>query len=156
MASPITPKGRVHLRSQIPGGTGVVSCCDITRWWLCGPVLTPCPHPIRLSWVSHTLVTHPTSTPCLHRAVPECSWWGPQSPQVPRRRGGEGMPGRCLEGAGGGGGWHEAMVVVYLPLAAPIGLSPLHIPTFCGSERVLVVSTRGGRGGGGAKANEQS
>ena len=28
-----------------------------------------------------------------------------------------------------------------LPLAAPIGLSPLHIPTLCGPERVLVVST---------------
>ena len=42
----------------------------------------------------------------------------------------------------GGGGWHKAMVLVCLPLAAPIGLSPLHIPTTpCGSERVLVVST---------------
>ena len=41
----------------------------------------------------------------------------------------------------GGGGWHEAMVLVCLPLAAPIGLSPLHIPTHCGSKRVLVVST---------------
>ena len=40
-----------------------------------------------------------------------------------------------------GGGWHEAMVLVCLPLAAPIGLSPLHILTLCGSERVLVVST---------------
>ena len=25
-------------------------------------------------------------------------------------------------------GWHEAMVLVCLPLAAPIGLSSLHIP----------------------------
>ena len=33
------------------------------------------------------------------------------------------------------------MVLVCLPLAAPIGLSPLHILTLCGSERVLVVST---------------
>ena len=41
----------------------------------------------------------------------------------------------------GGGGWHEAMVSVCLPLAAPIGLSPMHILTLCGSERVLVVST---------------
>ena len=40
----------------------------------------------------------------------------------------------------GGGGWHEAMVLVCLPLAAHIGLSPLHIPTPCGSKRVLVVS----------------
>ena len=41
----------------------------------------------------------------------------------------------------GGGGGHEAMVLVCLPLAAPIGLSPLHILTLCGPERVLVVST---------------
>ena len=43
------------------------------------------------------------------------------------------------------------MVLVCLPSAAPTGLSPLHIPTLRGSERVLVVSTeRGGvvRGGG--------
>ena len=39
------------------------------------------------------------------------------------------------------GGWHEAMVLVCLPLAAPIGLSPLLILTLCGPERVLVVST---------------
>ena len=42
---------------------------------------------------------------------------------------------------GGGGGWHQAMELVCLPLAAPIGLSPLLILTLCGSERVLVVST---------------
>ena len=42
---------------------------------------------------------------------------------------------------GGRGGWHEAMVLVCLPLAAPIGLSPLLILTLCGPERVLVVST---------------
>ena len=34
-----------------------------------------------------------------------------------------------------------AFAMVCLPLVAPIGLSPLHIPTLCGSERVLVVST---------------
>ena len=33
------------------------------------------------------------------------------------------------------------MVLVCLPLAAPIGPSPLHILTLCGPERVLVVST---------------
>ena len=33
------------------------------------------------------------------------------------------------------------MVLACLPLAAPIGLSPLHILTLCGSECVLVVST---------------
>ena len=38
---------------------------------------------------------------------------------------------------GGAGGSHKAMVLV----CSPIGLSPLHIPTLCGSERVLVVST---------------
>ena len=42
---------------------------------------------------------------------------------------------RALEGRGRG---HEAMVLV---LAAPIGLSPVHILTLCGSKRVLVVST---------------
>ena len=32
------------------------------------------------------------------------------------------------------------MVLACLPLAAPIGLSPLYIPTLCGSEHILVVS----------------
>ena len=41
----------------------------------------------------------------------------------------------------GGGGWHKASVSDCLPLAAPIGLSPLLILTLCGPERVLVVST---------------
>ena len=40
----------------------------------------------------------------------------------------------------GGGGWHKASVSDCLPLAAPIGLSPLLILTLCGPERVLVVS----------------
>ena len=44
-------------------------------------------------------------------------------------------------GLGGGGGWHKASVSDYVPLAAPIGLSPLLILTLCGPERVLVVST---------------
>ena len=42
---------------------------------------------------------------------------------------------------GGGGGWHKASVLGCLPLAVPIGLSPLLILTLCGSERVLVVAT---------------
>ena len=42
---------------------------------------------------------------------------------------------------GGGGGWHEAMVL----FAYPIGLSPLYIPTLCGSERALVVSSVGSK-----------
>ena len=68
-----------------------------------------------------------------------------------RARIGEGSGDRgrpCLagkEGPEGGirgaGCWHEAMVLVGLPLAAPIGLSPLLILTLCGPERVLVVST---------------
>ena len=41
----------------------------------------------------------------------------------------------------GGRGWHKASVSDCLPLAAPIGLSPLLILTLRGSERVLVVST---------------
>ena len=45
--------------------------------------------------------------------------------------------------------WHKASAVGCLPLAAPIGLSPLLILTLCGSERVLVVCVlllgRGGR-----------
>ena len=49
---------------------------------------------------------------------------------------------KLFVGHGGGGGvGHQAMVLVSLPLAAPIGLSPLHILTLCGSERVVVVST---------------
>ena len=48
----------------------------------------------------------------------------------------------CLSAGGVGGGvWHKASVLGCLPLAAPIGLSPLHILTLCGPERVLVVST---------------
>ena len=46
-----------------------------------------------------------------------------------------------------GGGWHKASVSDCLPLAAPIGLSPLLILTLCGPERVLVVSTEPLEGG---------
>ena len=46
--------------------------------------------------------------------------------------------GMSHRGSRGGG---DAMVLVCLPLAAPIGLSPLYFPTLCGSERVVVVST---------------
>ena len=45
-------------------------------------------------------------------------------------------------------GWHKALVLGCLPLAAPVGLSPLLILTLCGPERVLVVSTGCQRGGG--------
>ena len=48
----------------------------------------------------------------------------------------------CVSGRMGGGGvWHEAMVLVCLPLPSPMGLSPLHTLTPCGPERVAVVST---------------
>ena len=36
---------------------------------------------------------------------------------------------------GGRVDWQEAMALVCLPLAAPIGLSPLYIPTLCGPKR---------------------
>ena len=49
------------------------------------------------------------------------------------------LPGLCIDLQTGEGGWHEAMVLVCLPWAPPSGLSPLHIPTLCGSERALVV-----------------
>ena len=61
---------------------------------------------------------------------------------------------------GGGGGRHEAMVLVWLPWAAPLGLSPLHILTLFGPERVLVVSTEPlddlPVGGGGMAASASS
>ena len=41
----------------------------------------------------------------------------------------------------GGGGLAQGLVSDCLPLAAPIGLSPLLIVTLRGPERVLVVST---------------
>ena len=53
------------------------------------------------------------------------------------------------QGGRGGGSWHKASVSDCLPLAAPIGLSPLLILTLCGPERVLVVSTKPLEGGGG-------
>ena len=37
--------------------------------------------------------------------------------------------------------WHKASASGCLPLAVPIGLSPLLILTLCGPERVLVMST---------------
>ena len=51
------------------------------------------------------------------------------------------LAGRVQALWGGEGGWHEAMGLGCVPLAAPIGLSPLYTPTLCGSERVVVVST---------------
>ena len=52
------------------------------------------------------------------------------------------LPQGCIRRRGeGGGGWHKASVLGCLPLAVPIGLSPLLILTLCGPECVLVVST---------------
>ena len=65
---------------------------------------------------------------------------GPSSPGVT-----EAVRWRVVTARGNGGwgdgGWHKASVFGCLPLAAPIGLSPLLILTLCGPERVLVVST---------------
>ena len=60
----------------------------------------------------------------------------------PTRATGERDTGVAQNGAeGGAGGWHKASGLGCLPLAAPIGLSPLLILTLCGPECVLVVST---------------
>ena len=40
---------------------------------------------------------------------------------------------KAFVGHGGGGAWYKASVLGCLPLAAPIGLSPLLILTLCGS-----------------------
>ena len=57
------------------------------------------------------------------------------------QRGDRKRRGAREQGGGGGGGWHKASVSDCLPLAAPIGLSPLLIPTLYGPDSVLVVST---------------
>ena len=51
-----------------------------------------------------------------------------------------GVPHSSTGVQGGGGGWHKASVSDCLPLAVPVGLSPLLILTLCGPEHVLVVS----------------
>ena len=74
-----------------------------------------------------------------HPEVPPGVLTGPQWHTTPPPP----APGHALErrrGAGGGD-WHKASVSDCLPLAAPIGLSPLLILTLRGPERVLVVST---------------
>ena len=58
-----------------------------------------------------------------------------------QQRSESGVPSAPLSMLRGGGGWHKALVSDCLPLAAPIGPSPLLILTLCGPERVLVVST---------------
>ena len=81
--------------------------------------------------------THPSTATHhhQHRFIPLTSpvgflsWRGRQHPHNP-------YTGLLL----GGGEWHKASELGCVPLAAPIGLSPLHILTLCGAERVLVVS----------------
>ena len=71
----------------------------------------------------------------------------PSAPPLPPGPQGEGV--WATEGSSGtahcsgreGGVWHKASVSDCLPLAAPIGLSPLLILTLRGPERVFVVST---------------
>ena len=62
------------------------------------------------------------------------------SPSRPPRTHNWTTPSRTLLQPGpGAGGWHKASVSDCLPLATPIGLSPLLILTLRGPERVLVV-----------------
>ena len=92
-----------------------------------GLLLTSVPQNLE-QWLPHTLWSN------------VCSTWGKVgSHHSYSDKGGPSSPG-AHEG-GGGGGWHKASVSDCLPLAAPIGLSPLHILTLCGPEHVLVVST---------------
>ena len=74
-----------------------------------------------------------TTTPHQNKILP--------APLVPTQTPAGGGGGGVARGQGGGKGWHKASVSGCLPLAAPIGLSPLLILTLCGPERVLVVST---------------
>ena len=107
MASPMTPKGRLHLRSQIPGGTRVGSSCDITRWWSCG-----CPHALPLAAFAAACgafggVPHPRNAPDFH-TLPALrgAWVLPVGAPVPTRapphgRGGHARPmPRGLKGGG--------------------------------------------------------
>ena len=78
-------------------------------------------------------------------------WWGgppPRSTPIHFHRsthgGGGGAvqfktptPAVWAEGSADGGGWHKALV----ESCFPTGLSPLNIPTLCGSELCLIVST---------------
>ena len=49
----------------------------------------------------------------------------------------------------GGGGWHKASAVGCLPLAVPIGPSPLLILTLCGFCGFILTLCGGGGGGVG-------
>ena len=58
--------------------------------------------------------------------------FSPKSETVKRQVGKIWRAWRGRGGGGEGGGWCKAMVLVGLPLAAPIGLSPVHTLTLCG------------------------
>ena len=94
----------------------------LNNWTQLSHYLWPC-----LSAVRHTDATNDTTGAACegwaHHCLTQCAW-------------GEGKGGE-----GRGGGLLKASVSECLPLAAPIGLSPLLILTLCGPERVLVVST---------------
>ena len=79
--------------------------------------------------------------PASRRLVRPWTAWIQVAARNLERKGGGGFSLSCVCVWGGGGGWHKASVSDGLPLAAPIGLSPLLILTLCGPERVWVVST---------------
>ena len=90
--------------------------------------------------------TH-THTRCLKQRTTSCLTTGKRTITVSGRQSDISNPCRIKNplhyrhGRQGAGVWHKASVSDCLPLAAPIGLSPLLLLTLCGSERVLVVST---------------
>ena len=73
----------------------------------------------------------------VHGRCVKIFWGGAGETAVPLRK------GVAAAGAdrGGGGGGVGTRPRYCLPLAAPIGLSPLLLLTLCRSERVLFVST---------------
>ena len=89
---------------------------------------------VHMMMVPKNIITPQASRPCMgvcvFRSAPGaglCAVFGPRD---------------------GGGVWHKASVSDCLPLAVPIGLSPLLILTLCGPERVLV-------GGGGYEGKKK-
>ena len=97
-------------------------------------------HGWRVGWPpSRRAATAPTAV--LRRRLSGRLWTSQDCLSCWARCGGVTHVQRNTRLPGGGGGWHKALVLGCLPLAAPIGLSPLLILTLCGPERVLVVST---------------
>ena len=102
-------------------------------------------------WVSQEAAHWPTndpSSPATSQFWPPHPTLGPVAGQWRTRRsalkllsGRRGYPCPMHSKRGGGRGWHKVLISLCLPLAAPIGLSPLLILTLCGSEHVLVALT---------------